>query len=97
MLAGADVWNQRTSPRILYPERKPVMSEVKYFINRREPEAQDLADQMRQAGIDFSSLPTSGPLTLRINGRPSYGPTAVKHAIQKLVEISNTQSQAGRL
>ncbi len=73
------------------------MCEVKYFINRREPEAQALADQMRQAGIDFSSVPTSGPLTLRIDGRPSYGPIAVKYAVHKLVEISRTQSQPGRL
>ena len=73
------------------------MCEVKYFINRREPEAQGLADQMRQAGIDFSSLPTSGPLTLRIDGCPSYGPTAVKYAVHKLVEISRTQWQADRL
>ncbi len=97
MLPGEDDWSQRTSTRSDYPEGRPVMCEVKYFINRREPEAQDLADQMRQAGIEFSSLPTSGPLTLRIDGRPSYGPTAVRYAVHKLVEISRTRSEAGPL
>lgn len=40
------------------------MSQVKYFINSREPGANDLAEQMRHAGIDFSSIPTSGPAVL---------------------------------
>ncbi len=62
------------------------MCRVKYFINRREPDAVALADQMRLAGIDFSSLPTSGPMMLWIDGRASYGPTAVRYAVRKLVE-----------
>ncbi len=62
------------------------MTEIKYFINRREPEGQDLADQMRQAGIDFASLPTSGPLILRINGSPIYGPVAIQFAVHRLIE-----------
>lgn len=62
------------------------MCRVKYFINSREPGATELAEQMREAGIDFSSLPTSGPMTLWIDGRASYGPTAVKYAVDKLVE-----------
>jgi hypothetical protein len=60
------------------------MSRVKYFINSREPGATDLAEQMRQAGIDFSSLPTSGPLVLWIDGRACYGVTAVKYAVDRL-------------
>lgn len=59
---------------------------IKYWINRCEPEAQKLADQMRKAGIDFSSAPTSGPLTLRIDGSPHYGPMAIKYAVDKIVE-----------
>ena len=69
------------------------MCRVKYFINGREPGAVDLAQQMREAGIDFSSLPTSGPMTLWVDGRASYGPTAVKYAVHKLVESAGVQSQ----
>lgn len=64
------------------------MSRVKYFINRREPGATDLAEQMRQAGIDFSSLSTYGPLVLWIDGHAHYGLTAVKHAVYQLLEKS---------
>ncbi len=62
------------------------MSKVKYFINSREPGATDLANQMRQAGIDFSSLPTSGPLVLWIDGHACYGVTAVKYAVHQLIK-----------
>ena len=62
------------------------MSRVKYFINSREPGATDLAEQMRQAGIDFSSLSTSGPMTLWINGHVFYGRTAVKYAVHQLIK-----------
>ena len=62
------------------------MCRVKYFINRREPDARDLAEQMRQVGIDFSSLPTFGPSVLWIDGRANYGPTAVKYAVGRLVK-----------
>ncbi len=69
------------------------MCRVKYFINSREPGATDLAEQMRQAGIVFSSLPTSGPMTWWIDGRACYGPTAVKYAVHRLVESAGEQSQ----
>lgn len=62
------------------------MHRVKYFINSREPGANDLAEQMRQAGIDFSSIATSGPVVLWIDGRACYGVTAVRYAIQRLIE-----------
>lgn len=62
------------------------MSRVKYFINSHEPGATDLAEQMRQVGIDFSSLSTFGPSTLWIDGRACYGATAVKYAIRQLIE-----------
>lgn len=70
------------------------MCEVKYFINVREPEAALLAQQMREAEIDFSSLPTSGPMTLWVNGRASYGPTAVRYAVHKLVEAAAMSRRA---
>lgn len=69
------------------------MCRVKYFINVREPEATSLADQMREARIDFSSMPTSGPMTLWVDGRASYGPTAVRYAVHRLVEFANAQRQ----
>jgi hypothetical protein len=64
------------------------MSDVKYFVNRREPEAAQLAQQMRDAGIVFSIMPTSGPLTIWVNGKAYQGPTAVKLTVQRLVEAS---------
>ncbi|MFW6107013.1 MAG: hypothetical protein ACOC8H_02530 [bacterium] len=70
------------------------MCRVKYFINAREPGAVLCADQMREAKIDFSSMPTSGPMTLWVDGRASYGPTAVRYAVQRLVEAANNQGQA---
>ena len=62
------------------------MSRVKYFINSRDPDATDMAEQMRQAGIDFSSIPTFGPLVLWIDGHAHYGVTAVKYAVHQLIE-----------
>lgn len=73
------------------------MSEIKYFINRREPGSQDLADRLRNAGIEFTSLPTSGPLTLRIDGCPSYGPIAVAYAVNKLIEIKERENKSVQL
>ncbi len=65
------------------------MCRVKYFINRREPGATDLAEQMRAVGIDFSSLPTSGPPVLWIDDHACYGPTAVKFAVEKLIAVAD--------
>lgn len=64
------------------------MCRVKYFINHYEPGAIDLAEQMRGAGIDFSSLATSGTLVLWIDGHVHYGPTAVKFAVEKLIAVA---------
>jgi len=59
---------------------------IKFFINHREPGMVDLAEKMRQLKIDFSSLATSGPSVLWLDGRAQYGITAVKHAVHKLIE-----------
>lgn len=59
---------------------------ITYFKNRYEDGASELAEKMRKAGIDFSCLPTSGPSTLYINGHSHYGPTAVKRAVDHLVQ-----------
>lgn len=73
------------------------MCKVKYFVNRREPDANALAEQLRSAGIEFSSVPTSGPMTLWVDGIASYGPTAVKYAVGKLVEQGPRQVGATKL
>lgn len=72
------------------------MCRVKYFINSREPGAVALAEQMRQASIDFSSLATSGPVALWIDGRASYGPTAVKYAVEKLMQSKKARQPIPR-
>jgi hypothetical protein len=67
------------------------MCHVKYFINHREPDAILMAEQLREAHIDFSSMPTSGPLTLWVDGSVSYGPTAVKLAVKRLLETERVE------
>jgi len=62
------------------------MSEIKFWINRREPGMQELADKMREAGIDFSTHPTSGATVLWHGTRTFHGPTAVKHAVEVLIK-----------
>ena len=69
------------------------MCRVKYFINSREPEAVVLANRMREAAIDFCSLPTSGCMTLLVDGHASYGPTAVRYAVHRLVESEDMVRQ----
>ena len=59
---------------------------IKFFINHCEPGVVDLAEKMRKLKIDFSSIATSGPSVLWLDGQACYGITAVKHAIQKLIE-----------
>jgi len=60
---------------------------IKFFINRREDGMLELAEQMREVGIDFSTIPTSGPSVLWIDGRAMYGPTAVKYAVKYLIKL----------
>jgi len=73
------------------------MCRVKYFVNRREPGAIEVADRMRSAGIDFCSLPPSGPMTLWVDVHANYGSTAGKYAVQKLVEAVGTDPEAAVL
>lgn len=61
------------------------MARIKLFINDREPGIRDLASRMREFGIEFSSIPTSGPCVLWIDSRTHYGITAVKYAIRALL------------
>jgi hypothetical protein len=68
------------------------MCRIKYWINRREPEATSFAKRMREAGIDFSSIPTSGPVTLYIDGRSHYGINAVRYAVGQLIKLKMTRS-----
>ena len=62
------------------------MCKIRYFINSRESDALLIANEMRQAGIQFSSIPTTGPTTLWIDGHAHYGPTAARCAVNELVE-----------
>ncbi len=59
---------------------------IKYYMNKNEPEAVEWAEKMRLARINFSSVPTSGSLTLWIDGIAFHGPTNVYAAIEKLIE-----------
>ena len=58
---------------------------IKFFINSRELGAAELAERMREVGIDFSSIPTFGPCVLWIDSRTCYGITAVIYAVRALV------------
>jgi len=58
------------------------MAEIKFWINRREPGMEELADKMREAGIEFSCHYTSGPTSLWKGNATFHGPTAVKHAAE---------------
>ena len=58
------------------------MCRITYFVNERERDAVPLAEAMRQAGLDFSSIPTSGPLTLSIDGYVLYGASAIRDALK---------------
>lgn len=59
------------------------MKRIKFFVNSRESDG--LADNMRKAGIVFSSISTSGPSVLWVDDRAHYGITAVKFAICYLI------------
>ncbi len=58
------------------------MCRITYFVNERERDAAPLAEAMREAGLDFSSIPTSGPLTLWIDGYVLYGASAIRDALR---------------
>jgi len=62
------------------------MSEIKFWINRREPGMQELAEKMREAGIDFSTHLTSGPVSLWRGSATFHGPTAVRYAVEALLK-----------
>ena len=62
------------------------MARVKYYINNQEPDAVSIADALREAGIDFDGIPTSGPMMLVIDDVVYYGPTDVNSAVRELVE-----------
>lgn len=59
---------------------------IQLFLNHCELEIVDLAEKMREAGIIFSSIVTSGPTILYTGVHSSHGVTAVKYAIHKLIE-----------
>ena len=58
---------------------------ITYLINKREPEAFEYADRLREAGIEFSVLPTSGISTLVVDGIACYGPSEIEYAVNYLI------------
>jgi len=76
-------------------ERRRTVCHVKYLVNKREPEALEFATRLAAAGIDYSTLPTSGPTTLVVDGIASYGQDAIRYAVDYV--IGQHQRQAGRV
>jgi len=61
------------------------MCQVKYLFGGTDPEEIELARQMQDAGVDFVCAPTSGPVTIWVDGAVEYGPTAVRGVIRDLI------------
>ena len=68
---------------------------VKYLLNDREPGATELAHEMRKAGVRLTTLPTSGPLTIIVDGFASYGPEGVQHVADRLIAIERDRTCPG--
>jgi len=68
---------------------------VKYLLNDREPGAIEMANRMRDAGVRFTTLPTSGPVTIIIDGFASYGPDGVKHVAERLIASERVRARSG--
>lgn len=60
------------------------MSRIQYWINRHEEGANDLAEQMRQAEIDFSGRDSSGVSTLDVDGSRTYGVPRIREVVMRL-------------
>ncbi len=71
------------------------MSRVKLFINNRDSGVLLLAEQLRTAKIDYAAIPTSGPTVIWLDGRASYGITAVGYAVRWLVEHARDWNKKG--
>lgn len=69
---------------------------VKYLLNDREPGAIEIADEMRAAGVQFRTLPTSGPVTIIVDGFASYGPEGVKHVADRLITSERARGGSRR-
>ncbi len=68
------------------------MCRVKLFVNGLEPAEQEFVDKMDEAHIYFRSVPTSGPVTVWVDGYASHGPTAVRDTIQHLLDNPDAYS-----
>lgn len=60
------------------------MSRIRYCINEREEGSSELAEQMRQVGMEFNSLPVSCVSTLYVDGSPTYGVTRIREVVKRL-------------
>lgn len=76
-------------------ERRKRVHHVKYLLNDREPGASQFAQRMREAGVCFTTLPTSGPLTIVVDGFASYGPEGVKHVADRLIASERGRPRPG--
>jgi hypothetical protein len=61
-----------------------VVPRVKFFVNDDDLHAEAFVRQLAEADVQFSVVPTSGPLTICVDGAASFGPTAVQRAIRLL-------------
>jgi hypothetical protein len=66
------------------------MSDVKLFLTERDPEESALVSKVSQSGVDYSVVPTSGPVSIWVEGSAYVGSTAVRAAVSRLLEAVGT-------
>ena len=64
------------------------MPEVRVFVNGRQKGAASIETELHATGVPFVGAQTSGPTTIWIDGRPSYGVPAVRRAIGQLQPVT---------
>lgn len=67
---------------------------VKYLVNDQEPGAIETANRLREAGVRFTALATSGPVTIIVDGFASYGPEGVKHVAEHLIASERVRTRS---
>ena len=59
---------------------------ITYWINEKEDRSQELAQEMRQANIEFISIPTSGVSILEVDGLwKAYGVSRIRVWLQNML------------
>ncbi len=72
------------------------MGRIKLFLNFRQPESLDLQGHLQGAGVQFYSLPTSGPTTIWVDGRASHGLAATRRVVNALLAERRETSASSR-